>query len=100
MDGARVSVTPNLNTEHPVELPEVRNLYVLAHACLKGVHKARVGGSDHAIVDMYGYNSEFFSVLTSLEEDCLVHSTLFEAEGLENGGEFLIPSPAGLLKTV
>jgi hypothetical protein len=90
----------DLDAEHPVELTEVSDLYALAHASLEVIYKARVGGGDRAVINMYCYDCGFIGFLIRLVEYGLVDRTLFEAEGVKNRTEFLIPASFGLLQAV
>jgi hypothetical protein len=100
MDSAGVFVAANLDTEHPMELSKVCDLYVPAHASLESVYETRAARGDGAIVDMYRYDRELSSFLVRLKEYSLVDCALPEAEGCEYGGEFLIPAATRLLQAV
>jgi hypothetical protein len=41
MNGAGVPIAINLDTEHPVELLKVCELYVQAHARIESIHETR-----------------------------------------------------------
>jgi hypothetical protein len=61
----RLPVALDLDAEHPVELAEVGDLNVLAHARFEGVHKARAACGDGAVVYMHGDDCDVTGLLVS-----------------------------------
>ena len=100
MNCASRSVTPNLDTEHPVKLAEIGDFDVLAEPGLECVDGNSTASCDHAVVHMHcddDYRARGFGVFV---EHSLVDLALLETEGAENLCEFLIPTSPSLLKPV
>jgi hypothetical protein len=49
----------DLDSQHPVEFPEISDLYMLSEAILEGVHEVSSAGSNCAVIDMNSYNCYF-----------------------------------------
>ena len=91
MDGTALTVTQDLNAEHPVERAEVCDLYMLAQTVLKVVHRPDgAGGNCAVVIVMYDNNGEFAFVLVPLVEDSLVDRALGLLERKEYEPELLI----------
>ena len=73
-DGVGITVTPDLDAQHPVQLAEVGDLDVAAEPSLELIHEAHSAGSYGTIVDVYGNNDKLLDLGKEFEEDCLVNS--------------------------
>ena len=100
VDKAAGAITFDLNTKHPVQLSKVSDLEVLAEADPEFNNKAGVIHNDHAIIHMHHHNGEFALADDDLEINGLVHTTLYELEGLEDTGELLVPMVTRLLEPI
>lgn len=72
MDGASLTVTPDFDAKHPVQLTKVHNLDVLMQSGLELLNKVKAGGSNGTVINMHSSDDELTFMCIDLEEDGLI----------------------------
>src|ERR1700730_4771042 len=100
MNGPSVAVALDLEAEHPVKRPKVRDFNVLAEPSYEIIYKLLSAGCDRAVINVYRDDGEHAVYYVDLEEDGLIDCTTKKTKSSEDSNQELVPAMASLLEAI
>ena len=93
-------VTLDFDTEHPMQLPEISDLDMLAEPSLECINSDGTAGCNPSVVHMHCDDDYHTQGLGVFVENSLINFALLRSEGAEDLSEFLIPVSTSLFEPI